>query len=337
MDVDRVESRLRRAWKALAESSSQGTGWQTIALSSENGEYFRAGILFTEKNESVLVHVDMDGMPKEVTLPSGKGFSLVNAGPLGERPGLWMALCRQPFGDLGMFVRMAADILNVCSGTSGKKAEQEFRIFVSRIAAWQNFMKRAGKQLSVPRQLGLCGELEILGDLLDAGVGPLSALSFWQGPSGGLHDFVLPSGALEVKSTVTQDKIWISSAEQLDTSVKSPLFLAVVNFSVDREQGTTLIEYMDSVREKIGDNFPAKQIYDSYLLELGILFEDNANKHEKFVLKSKYFFEITNDFPSLNKSNLPPEVCDIKYCLNIGNLLNISSSLTIILKKSGVC
>ena len=337
MEVDRVESRLRRAWKALAESGSQGTGWQTIALSSENGGYFRAGILFPEKNESVLVHFDLDEIPKEVVLPSGRGFCLVNAGPFGERSGLWMALCRQPFGDLGMFVRMAADVLNVCRGASGKQAEQEFRIFVSRIAAWQNFMKRAGKQLSVPRQLGLCGELEILGDLLDAGVGPLSALSFWQGPSGGLHDFVLPSGALEVKSTAIQDRIWISSAEQLDISLKSPLFLAVVNFSVDREQGTTLIEYMDSVREKIGDNFPAKQIYDSYLLDLGILFDNNTEKYEKFVLDSKYFFEITSEFPSLNKENMPKEVCEVKYCLNVGKLLDLSISLTSILNKSGVC
>ena len=336
MDVDLVESRLRRAWSSLAETGSPGTGWQTIALSSENGGFFRAGILFPEKNESVLVHFELDEIPKDVVLPSGRGFCLVNAGPLGEQSGLWMALCRQPFGDLGMFTRMAADILNVCSGASGKKAEQEFRIFVSRIAAWQNFMKRAGKQLSVPRQLGLCGELEILGDLLDAGVGPLSALSFWQGPSGGLHDFVLPIGALEVKSTATQDKIWISSAEQLDTSVKSPLFLAVVNFSVDREQGTTLIEYVDFVREKIGKNFPAKQIYDSYLLDLGILFDDNTEKYEKFILDSKYFFEITSEFPSLNKENMPKEVCEVKYCLNIENLLDISISLTSILNKSGV-
>lgn len=337
MEVERVESRLRRAWNALAESDSQGTGWQTIALSSENGDYFRAGILFPEKNESVLVHFDLDEIPKEAVLPSGRGFCLVNAGPFGDRSGLWMALCRQPFGDLGMFVRMAADILNVCSGASGKKAEQEFRIFVSRIAAWQNFMKRAGKQLSVPRQLGICGELEILGNLLDAGVGPLSALSFWQGPSGGLHDFVLPSGALEVKSTAIQDRIWISSAEQLDISLKSPLFLAVVNFSVDREYGTTLIEYMDSVREKIGDNFSAKQVYDSYLLDLGILFEDNTDKYEKFILESKYFFEVTNEFPALNKSSLPSEVCDIKYCINIEDLSDTSISLTSILEKSGAC
>lgn len=337
MDVDLVESRLRRAWSSLAETVSPGTGWQTIALSSENGEYFRAGVLFPEKNESVLVHFELDEIPKDVVLPSGRGFSLVNAGTLGERTGLWMALCRQPFGDLGMFVRMAADVLNVCSGVSGRKAEQEFRIFVSRIAAWQNFMKRAGKQLSVPRQLGLCGELEILGDLMDAGVGPLSALSFWQGPSGGLHDFVLPSSALEVKSTATRDIIWISSAEQLDISIRSPLFLAVINFSVDREQGTTLIEYMNSIREKIVDNVPAKQIYDSYLLDLGILFENKADKYEKFILERKYFFEITNEFPALNKSNLPSEICDIKYCLNIENLLDTSLSLNTLLEKSGVC
>lgn len=76
MDVDLVESRLRRAWSSLAETVSPGTGWQTIALSSENGEYFRAGVLFPEKNESVLVHFELDEIPKDVVLPSGGDFLL---------------------------------------------------------------------------------------------------------------------------------------------------------------------------------------------------------------------------------------------------------------------
>lgn len=339
MEAESVENRLRKTWRALAEAAPSGVGWQTIALSTENGHLFRAGVQFPEKNEAVLVHFDLAEIPEDIALPSGKGFYLVNAGPLEGHSGLWVALCRQPAGDAGMFLRMAADVLNVCSSApEGRKAEQELRIFVSRIAAWQNFMKRAGRQLSVPQQMGLCGELEIFHDLLEAGVGPLSVLSSWQGPTDGLHDFVLPSGALEVKSTAMPDKIWISSAEQLDISIMNPLFLAVINFAVDRDRGKTLAEYIDKIRQKIWSNFSARQIFDSLLLEMGIVIDNSStNKYEKFTLNSKSFFEISTDFPALNRSNLPSEVVDIKYCLNTENLSKFSTSLTTILEKSGAC
>ena len=179
---------------------------------------------------------------------------------------------------------------------------------------------------------------EIFNDLLEAGVGPLSVLSFWQGPSDGLHDFVLPSGALEVKSTVTPAKIRVSSAEQLDISIMAPLFLAVINFSVDRDRGKTLAEYIDKIRQKIWSNFSARQIFDSLLLEMGILIDNNStNKYERFLLISKYFFEVNSDFPVLNRQNLPPEVVEIKYSLNTESLERFSTSLSTILEKSGAC
>lgn len=221
------ELQLRKAWSALSQRNIAEPGWQSIPLGSNNSHFFQAAIQFPEKNESILVHFHLSELPREIILPKSHGFSLINLGLRQGEPGIWLALCRQPSGDIEMFSRMASDILDICSQCSAEKGDLAFKIFLHRIFAWQNFMKKAGKPLSLQEQIGLNGELEQLSELLAAGIGPYTAISFWRDPSGGLHDYAFPSGVLEVKSTTDFHKIRISSAEHIacSTSFSSSLLL----------------------------------------------------------------------------------------------------------------
>ena len=218
MVPDVEEKQLRRAWKALSGGTASRKGWHAIPLGEKNSHFFQAAIRFPEKHESILVSFNLTELPRDVALPKGKGFSLIRPEFLQKTSAIWLALCRHDSGDIEMFSRMAADILNVYSRRLPDRGELTFRMVLHRITAWQNFMKKAGAPLSIQEQLGLCGELEILKDLIAAGISSRAAVSFWRGPYGGLHDYVFPAGALEVPRTTNTITITVSSGRQIDSA-----------------------------------------------------------------------------------------------------------------------
>ena len=74
--------------------------------------------------------------------PKAKGF-LVSQIDLGAEGGgvLWLALSRRAGGSLDMFTMMALDVIATLN--AGTTAEDRlFQLFLARIRAWQDFMKR---------------------------------------------------------------------------------------------------------------------------------------------------------------------------------------------------
>jgi len=78
-------------------------------------------------------------------------------------------------------------------------------------------------------------------------------LEAWHGPKNGLHDFQLRTGAIEVKATTSCNGFTatISSLEQLDNHLVTPLYLAGVRMRRD-ESGRNLKERMEEIKELIG-------------------------------------------------------------------------------------
>ena len=109
----------------------------------------------------------------------------------------------------------------LCAGASADEVPL-LPLFTGRIRAWQAFME-AGRAdvLSPAAEVGLVGELRFLQQILDAGVEPSIAVDGWCGPIDGLHDFLLGTGAVEVKTTTTSGEFpaTIASLEQLDDSL----------------------------------------------------------------------------------------------------------------------
>lgn len=336
MEPDVEEKQLRRAWKALSRGTAFRKGWHAIPLGEDNSHFFQAAVRFPEKHESILVSFDLTELPRDVALPKGKGFSLIRPDFLQKTSGIWLALCRHDSGDIEMFSRMAADILNVYSRCLPDRGELTFRMVLHRITAWQSFMKKAVAPLSIQEQLGLCGELEILKDLIAAGIGSRAAVAFWRGPYGELHDYVFPAGALEVKSTTNPLSIRISSAGQLDTAITAPLFLAVLDFTVDHTAGTSLAERIDETRLLLSDNISAQQMFDSCLINLGMAAVRPSWATEKFLLKKKQFFSVGSDFPALAASRIPQGISDVQYCISPLFFSKFSTTLQNILSYTGV-
>ena len=77
--------------------------------------------------------------------------------------------------------------------------------------------------LSQEAEVGLFGEMVVLKALLEAGVPVEVVLNAWQGPLDGLHDFLIGSGAIEVKTTLSTNGFpaTVNSLEQLDESLQA--------------------------------------------------------------------------------------------------------------------
>ena len=111
---------------------------------------------------------------------------------------------------------------------SGSNPPTILRALLDRVRAWQVFMDRSGDgALSPEAEVGLFGELVVLGEVIRQGVPPIVACESWEGPGGGLHDFRWSTGAIEVKATAAVGSFpaRIGSLAQLDDSEIQPLFL----------------------------------------------------------------------------------------------------------------
>ena len=139
---------------------------------------------------------------------------------------------------------MAEDMVRLLDGCGGTREETVLRRFLARIHAWQQFMNRHRESvLSAENEQGLFGELVLLEHLFDAELPPQDILDAWQGPADGLQDFMLGSGGIEVKTTLMAGGFpaTISSLEQLDDSLRKPLFVVATRLAL-HSGGMTLPE-----------------------------------------------------------------------------------------------
>lgn len=84
---------------------------------------------------------------------------------------------------------------------------------------------RTPDSLSREREIGLFGELLVLGGLVD-GLGVATAVEAWCGGLAEEHDFGLPALDVEVKTTTSESRMhWIESLTQMVPKVGRPLWL----------------------------------------------------------------------------------------------------------------
>ena len=123
---------------------------------------------------------------------------------------------------------MALDLVDVLKMSDGHAGSQ-LPTFLKRIEAWQRFMQRdRDSLLSLEAQVGLFGELLVLREICSNTGSPVEAINCWQGPAGGIQDFHLADGAIEVKNTIsaTSFPAKIHGVAQLDDAVRQPHYLA---------------------------------------------------------------------------------------------------------------
>lgn len=310
---------LRAAWRAL-DGGRGGEGWRTIAVSAHSPCLVLAGRQLPGNEEALLVGFNDIVTATAKQLPRGHGFevSRLPAGPT-EDDRLWLALARRSGGSLELFAMMAEDLLRLLRQTASQSGDILLLLFLSRIRAWQDFMDRHSEGVLAPEaELGLYGELVILGEILAAGMAPQNALDIWQGPLDGLHDFMPGTGGIEVKSTLAAGDFpaVITSLDQLDDNLRQPLFLAAVRLALDAA-GTTLPGLADKIREQLAAHAATRDLLDVRLIQAGLLPTVQDRYHRRFRNVSTAILAVQNEFPRLTRANVHPAIRKARYDLHL--------------------
>jgi hypothetical protein len=325
------------AWRALAGSNT-ADGWKTIPITTRLRCRLLAARHFPGNEEAIIIGFRSIRNISGDHLPEGSGFIVR---PLDDvfdsHTHRWIALLRQPAGSLEIFTMMSLDIVSTLELSHAENDDQLLGKFLSRIRAWQKFMQHAKDGVLSPEaEIGLHGELIILGSLLTAGILPHDTLNAWQGPREGLHDFQFGRGSLEVKTTLSQKTFpaTISSLEQMDNRMVGHLYLAGVRLQKD-ENGKNLKERIDELKAVFNTDSTLGFSFEVLLIHAGYLSSMSFHYSRKFSHVHTMYFHVDDDFPKLIRDGVPNEVINAHYQLDLDKLTCPCLSLDDVLRTLG--
>lgn len=325
---------IKLAWSSLRERTD-ASGWRSISIATVGPCTLRAGLRFPEKSEALLVSFSFSIFPAAEKLPDSQGFVVSRLEPDGE--GLtWLALTRSTHGSTELFAAMVADVVHAMDAERGSDEKRLLRIFLGRIRAWQEFMRKGVQMLSAEAEIGLVGELTMLRSLIDAGVPLVLAIESWVGPLDGVRDFEIGTGAIEVKTTIsaTGFPARIGSLEQLDDSARQPLFIAGVRLR-QGETGQDLTEVVANIRDIAAGEAEATRLLNDRLIAYGYL-DTHADRYtRRFTLIETRVIEVKGSFPRLTPGNVPLGVMEATYQIELEKVAGQNIPAADVLKKLG--
>lgn len=320
MDPRSEGAGLRAAWRALA-GGDQIEGWRTISIASPGTCRIVAGRRFPENEESLLVGFSTAVVPPTDQLPRGHGFHVSRADVTATGlQGSWISVSRNATGSLDLFALMAEDLVASVSAQQRRDEQRALQFVLARVRAWQDFMQREGDGvLGAEAELGLMGELHVLSQVLDAAGDLYAAVDAWKGPVGGLQDFLIGHGAIEVKATVAPVGFpaRIGSLMQLDDSLVRPLFLVGVRLAL-ATGGRTLPQAVAGLKEALNDEEPALRLFETRLLHAGYLESAKGHYVRRFGIDELIVLRVSEATPRLTRANVPIAVSDAQYELDLG-------------------
>lgn len=322
------------AWRSLRDSDD-ASGWRSISITTIGTCALRAGLSFPERNEALLVSFSASAVPAAEKLPDGQGFTVSRAEHDGNGV-IWLALTRSAHGSVGLFAAMVVDVSHAMDSESGADEKRLLRVFLGRIRAWQEFMRKGAQSLSAEDEIGLVGELTTLRMIIDAGVPPVVAIESWVGPLNGVRDFELGTGSIEVKTTLstTGFPAKVGSLEQLDDSVRQPLFLAGVRLH-QTESGLRLPELVTEIRDVAAGEPEIVRLLGERLIAAGCLDAHTDRYIRRFTLAEIRIVEVQAGFPRLTRGSVPLGVTKATYEINLDKAAGPSTPVAVVLQKLG--
>lgn len=323
------------AWQALSGNGA-GEGWRCISVSPVGHCPIMAARRFPGNEEAMLAGFHFAKLPPKESLPEGVGFEVAREDPHGDGKA-WIALTRKDSGGEEMFAEMVCDVAGTMDAVAASGEESVLRAMLSRIRAWQEFMRRTPRGLSPEAEVGLAGELAFLELLLDAGMSPQFVVESWLGPTGGIQDFEIGSGSVEVKSTLSSNGFpaKIGSLEQLDDSFRSPLFLAGVRF-VQGGAGSTLGDMARDLSEKLAATPGAAADFADRLVVAGFPPAHYGRYTRRFSRESVRILEVDGDFPRFVPENVADAIRRVQYELDLDRLPGEGVTVSEVIERLGV-
>jgi hypothetical protein len=233
---------------------------------------------------------------------------------------------------------MTCDVIGALdeAASTGSGEAKLLRVFLGRVGAWQEFMRKGSQKLSPEAEVGLMGELAVLGAIIEAAVPPIAAVESWVGPLDGVQDFQLGTGALEVKATLsaTGFPARIGSLEQLDDSTRQPLFLVGARLR-QAESGQGLPDIVAAMRRAAKGDAEANRLLGERLIAAGYFDAHEDHYVRRFTLVDTRIVEVKDVFPRLTPGSVPLGVTRATYEIDLDKAAGDDITIADALKKLG--
>ncbi len=218
-------------------------------------------------------------------------------------------------------------ILSLYHGIKGISQVDEYsNHFIEAFYRWSEFFEdKKSDLLSEDAIKGLMGELLVLKSLItDPNRTEINViLNSWKGPYDKGNDFELETKNLEVKTKSPSGiDVRISSEFQLEVSAGKGLELIVVSLLSDFTVGISIRELIFEIKKLVQESSGENSILWKALSQKNITAK-NVSQYDKYKFKpidSISYNCASDDFPKLNRSNIPDEISGLKYYLRT-NLL----------------
>ena len=324
------------AWSSLS-GESELDGWRTISIAPAGTIDIHVGRRFPGNEEALLVCFSVAHVAPTDKLPDGQGFSVERADPFGDG-NTWLALTRKISGSAELFSAMACDVAGALDLAAAEGADEHrlLRVFLGRVRAWQEFMRKGATALSAEAEIGLIGELLTLAAIIDAGVPAHVATASWVGPLDGVQDFEIGTGAMEVKTTIATVGFTarIGSLEQLDDVVRQPLFVVGAKLK-QVASGQNLPALVADLRTSFAEDAEAKRLFSERLIAGGY-FDSHADRYpRKFEPASLRAILVGEGFPRLVHGAVPQGITRANYDIDLDKSASRSMELAAALKQLG--
>ena len=235
-----------------------------------------------------------------------------------------IALISERFTDV--FTAFANDLYKTLSPI-GKQPNLPY-VLSDRFENWHRFfMTHSSEGLSHEEQLGLFGELWFMLHHILCRLPKPAALKCWKGPEEKVHDFELPGGSVEVKTTGTKEPraFRISSEYQLDTAGIPSLHLYVLSVETRGSGGETLPELVSELRTEFEAEQAVSDLFRQKLMEAGYLDIHAAEYTARYEVVEEFLFGVENGFPSIVE--VPEGVSEVKYKISLSACLRFQVDL----------
>jgi hypothetical protein len=332
--MDRWIDDIRLTWASL-RSSADTSGWRGTPLAAFGACDVRSALHFPGGEEALLVGFSGQSTPPVNLLPQGVGFAVERVDQEDDVKA-WLALTRNIHASLELFETMVEDIVSALADARTTDETRLMNVFLGRIRAWQEFMRKGNQGLGQEAEVGLVGELVVLAEILSVGVPPQVALAGWVGPLDGPQDFHLGAGALEVKATVSLSGFLarFGSLQQLDDSHRSPIHVAAVRLRV-AESGRNLSAYVDATRRVVEGHPEAQGLLEERLIAAGYRDVHKVRYSRRFLLAESWTIEVGAEFPRLIAGTVPPGVVWATYEVNLDAAPGARGDVATALKSMG--
>lgn len=307
---------LRAAWQELARHSAQSKAYRTRRLSDELPLNAHAALRAVDGAPCLVI---------EGIAPAEGHFEVggMRLGVVRDERGPLLVLSLEDRDRIDLFTTVCADAISASEGN-----DQALPVFLDRLDAWRRFLRERNSGLSREETTGLIGELLVFVELLSL---DRAALSCWEAPGDGLHDFQRGGHALEVKASLgPASQIHISTLDQLDITGLRRLDLLHVRL-IESPDGTTLGTIVLEIMARLEE--PSRRAFENALLRRGLMPDDTAARSSPRVeMRAMDGYHVGAAFPRLGRTNVPEAVSDAQYALDVRALTNFSTPASLVLE-----